>query len=128
MKYVILILVAIVQLFPLYWLIVFSLKSNVEIFGENVIGLPQSWRFENYVEAVTTSEIGRYFGNSVFYSAATVIISGILTAMAAYAIGVPNSTSMPSFIQYWNAIISNKSRVLRTPKNAMSTNGKVSSR
>jgi len=85
-KYVILILVAIIQLFPLYWLITFSLKSNVEIFGENVIGLPQSWRFENYVEAITKSEIVRYFLNSVFYSAATVVIAGILTAMAAYAI------------------------------------------
>lgn len=86
LKYVILIIIAIIQLFPLYWLITFSLKSNVEIFGENVIGLPQNWRFENYIEAFTKSEIVRYFLNSVFYSAATVVIAGLLTAMAAYAI------------------------------------------
>lgn len=85
-KYFFLIIVALIQLFPLYWLITFSLKSNIEIFGENVIGLPQSWRFENYIEAVTKAGIMRYFFNSVFYSVITVFIAGLITAMAAYAI------------------------------------------
>jgi len=85
-KYFFLIVVALIQLFPLYWLITFSLKSNIEIFGENVIGLPQSWRFENYIEAVTKAGIMRYFFNSVFYSVITVFIAGLITAMAAYAI------------------------------------------
>lgn len=44
-KYIALILVAVIQIFPLYWLITFSLKSNVEIFGENVIGLPGKLAF-----------------------------------------------------------------------------------
>ena len=85
-KYFFLIIVALIQLFPLYWLITFSLKSNIEIFGENVIGLPQSWRFENYIEAVTKAGIMRYFFNSVFYSVITVFVAGLITAMAAYAI------------------------------------------
>ena len=85
-KYFFLIVVALIQLFPLYWLITFSLKSNIEIFGENVIGLPQSWRFENYIEAVTKAGIMRYFLNSVFYSVITVFVAGLITAMAAYAI------------------------------------------
>ena len=85
-KYFFLIIVALIQLFPLYWLITFSLKSNIEIFGENVIGLPQSWRFENYIEAVTKAGIMRYFLNSVFYSVITVFVAGLITAMAAYAI------------------------------------------
>ena len=90
LKYFFLVVVTLIQIFPLYWLLTFSLKSNVEIFGENVIGLPQSWRFENYVEALTKSEILRYFLNSVFYSAVTVIVAGLLSAMAAYAIARMN--------------------------------------
>ena len=86
LKYFYLIVVALIQLFPLYWLITFSLKSNIEIFGENVIGLPQSWRFDNYLEAVTKAGIMRYFFNSVFYSVITVFVAGLITAMAAYAI------------------------------------------
>lgn len=85
-KYIALIVVAVIQIFPLYWLITFSLKSNVEIFGDNVIGLPQHWRFENYTEALTKSSLIRYFFNSVFYSAVTVLVAGLLSAMAAYAI------------------------------------------
>lgn len=83
---IVLIIIAVLQLFPLYWLITFSLKSNVEIFGENVLGLPQSWRWVNYKTALTDAGILRYFFNSVFYSATTVIVAGLVTAMAAYAI------------------------------------------
>lgn len=85
-KLIMLILIAITQLFPLYWLVTFSLKGNAEIFGDNIIGLPQSWRWENYYRAFTQTNILRYFLNSVFYSAVTVIVAGILSAMAAYAI------------------------------------------
>lgn len=85
-RFIILTLIAVVQLFPLYWLITFSLKSNGEIFGDNIIGLPQMWRWENYIKAFTQTSLVRYFLNSVFYSGATVIIVGILSAMAAYAI------------------------------------------
>lgn len=90
LKMGVLILIAITQLFPLYWLITFSLKSNTEIFGENVMGLPQSWRFVNYQTALNDGGILRYFLNSVFYSAATVLAVAILTAMAAYAIARMN--------------------------------------
>lgn len=84
--FMILAFIALAQLFPLYWLITFSLKSNIEIFGENVIGLPQSWRWINYRTALTDGGILRYFMNSVLYSAVTVFVTGLITAMAAYAI------------------------------------------
>ena len=43
---------ALVNLFPLYWMFTFSLKSNDEIFGENIIGLPKEWIWSNYTEAL----------------------------------------------------------------------------
>jgi len=82
----ILIIVAFAQLFPLYWLITFSLKSNIEIFGENVIGLPQNWRWINYKTALSDGGILKYFLNSVIYSGVTVLVTGIVSSMAAYAI------------------------------------------
>ena len=66
-KFIVLLLIALTQLFPLYWLITFSLKSNTEIFGENVIGLPKVWRWDNYITALSSSNLIRYFLNSVFY-------------------------------------------------------------
>lgn len=81
-----LVVIAFLQLFPLYWLITFSLKTNNEIFGDNVLGLPRFWRWQNYAAAFAEGGILRYFINSVLYSALTVTISGILTAMVSYAI------------------------------------------
>ena len=85
-KFTILLLIAITQIFPLYWLITFSLKSNTEIFGENVIGLPKVWRWDNYVKALSSSNLIRYFLNSVLYTVVTVAVAGIIAAMAAYAV------------------------------------------
>ena len=83
-KFTILLLIAITQIFPLYWLITFSLKSNTEIFGENVIGLPKVW--DNYVTALSSSNLIRYFLNSVLYTVVTVAVAGVIAAMAAYAV------------------------------------------
>lgn len=85
-KFTILLLIAITQIFPLYWLITFSLKSNTEIFGENVIGLPKVWRWYNYVTALSSSNLIRYFLNSVLYTVVTVAVAGVIAAMAAYAV------------------------------------------
>ena len=42
----------IINLFPVYWMFTFSLKSNPEIFGDNVIGLPKEWLWSNYTKAM----------------------------------------------------------------------------
>lgn len=89
-RFIVLSIIAVAQLFPLYWLITFSLKSNVEIFGENIIGLPREWRFENYITALSNSSVFTYFMNSVFYSVTTVIVVAIITSMASYAIARMN--------------------------------------
>lgn len=90
LRFLVLSLIALSQLFPLYWLLTFSLKSNGEIFGSNIVGLPETWRWENYIKAFTQTSLVRYFMNSVFYSATTVIVAGMLAAMAAYAIARMN--------------------------------------
>lgn len=86
-KMIILILVAVIQLFPFFWLILFSLKSNTEIFDpEKILSLPEVWHFENYSMALQGGSIVRYFFNSVLYSVVTVVVSGLLAAMAAYGL------------------------------------------
>ena len=37
---------AAIQIFPIYWLFTFSLKSNSEIFGGNALGLPKEWMWQ----------------------------------------------------------------------------------
>ena len=84
--HIILFLWAVIQIFPLYYLLTFSLKSNEEILGKNIIGLPQQWRWVNYVEVFTSSNILRYFLNSMFVTVVVIIITIVVALMASYAL------------------------------------------
>ena len=83
---VVLMLVAAIQLFPLIWLLFFSLKSNAELFGDNILGLPREWLWSNYIAVLKSSNIFRYFTNSVVITVVTIIITNVLSAMVAYAL------------------------------------------
>ncbi|MBR1822072.1 MAG: carbohydrate ABC transporter permease [Clostridia bacterium] len=83
--YVVLILWAFISLFPVYWMLTFSLKTNPEIFGENVIGLPKYWVWGNYTRALNTGDMPRYFLNSVIVAVATILITLLASVMATYA-------------------------------------------
>ena len=81
-----LLIIALIQVFPLFWLFTFSLKDNNEIFGGNVAGLPQHWRFGNYVTAFFQENVVQYFLNSVLVTVATILITVLLGATTAYAV------------------------------------------
>ena len=84
--YIILILWAVISLFPVYWMLTFSLKTNTEIFGENVAGLPREWVWDNYVRAFHTGNMPRYFLNSLIVAISTIFITLAASVMATYAI------------------------------------------
>lgn len=77
---------AVIQLFPLFWLITFSLKDNTQIFGENIMGLPNPWVFENYVEALKNAKVGTYLLNSLIVTGSTILLTILTSTMASYAI------------------------------------------
>ncbi len=77
---------ALIQIFPLLWLVTFSLKTNKEIFGENVLGLPETFMWSNYVKAFSGSNLLLYFRNSVVVTVITIIISTTFSLMASFAL------------------------------------------
>ncbi|MDC3412101.1 carbohydrate ABC transporter permease [Aquibacillus sp. 3ASR75-11] len=83
--YVCLSLVAVFQIFPLVWLVIFSLKGSREIFASPPLSLPEELKWENYVK-VWEGDIGVYFLNSVWYTLAAIIITVLLASMATFAI------------------------------------------
>ncbi|MBO4809194.1 MAG: carbohydrate ABC transporter permease [Lachnospiraceae bacterium] len=83
---VFLVIWAFINLFPIYFMFTFSLKSNEEIFGKNVIGLPHDWLWSNYSSAMKTGNMGLYFLNSVLVTVAATAITVIAAMMATYAI------------------------------------------
>jgi len=86
LKYSVLVLVAVIQLFPLYWLFTLSLKNNPEIMGGNALSLPPVLRWENYEYIFANANIGTYLKNSVIVTGATIAFSTVLATMASFAI------------------------------------------
>ena len=86
LSYIVLVLWAFISIFPVYWMLTFSLKTNEEIFGENVIGLPKYWVWENYTRAMNTGNMPLYFLNSVIVAVSTILITLLAAVMATYAI------------------------------------------
>ena len=84
--YIGLILWMVINLFPVYWMFTFSLKDNDEIFGKNIIGLPQHWLWSNYTQALSTGHMGRYFLNSTIVAVATILITLAVALMATFAL------------------------------------------
>jgi raffinose/stachyose/melibiose transport system permease protein len=84
--YAVLIIWTVASLFPIYWMLSFSLKNNSEIFGGNIVGLPQNWLFANYKGAFDSGRLGVYFLNSIIVTALTIIFTVLSAAMASYAI------------------------------------------
>jgi len=80
-----LIIWGLICLFPVYWMFTFSLKSNAEIFGANVIGLPTQWLWQNYTRAMGVGHMNVYFVNSFIVTVTAIIIVIIASFMATYA-------------------------------------------
>lgn len=76
----------VIQLFPLIYLFLFSLKSNNEIFLGNVMGLPENWLWSNYSRVLSNSDLPLYLMNSVIVTTATIFFIVLLGGSAAYAI------------------------------------------
>jgi raffinose/stachyose/melibiose transport system permease protein len=77
---------AVIQIYPLVWLALFSLKDNSEIFGGNIAGFPKTPKWENYPDALKQGGVLIYFFNSLLVTGITIVITVLLSSTTAYAI------------------------------------------
>jgi multiple sugar transport system permease protein len=82
---IVLFLLACSMLIPFIWMISTSLMSELEVYQFPPKFLPTSWRWSNFIEAMTLQPFGRFFLNSAIVAAASVIGQLIFCSMAAYA-------------------------------------------
>ena len=83
--WVVLVLVAVIQLFPLIWLVDFSLGSSNEMFTNGLLIIPETIRFDNYVKAFVDGNFLHYLKNSVLINTLAVLLVLIISIMAAFA-------------------------------------------
>jgi raffinose/stachyose/melibiose transport system permease protein len=82
-KWAVLVFFLISTFIPLVWLLVGSLKTNLELQTEP-FSFPDVPQFSNYVEAVEISGLHRLFVNSVLVSGLSTVINLLIVSMAAY--------------------------------------------
>ena len=83
--YAFLILMAVIVLFPFYWMIISSLKT----LDEYRLSVPTFWpkkiMLSNYVDAFTTASLGQLFINTMIVGVVSTILSLIITVLSAFA-------------------------------------------
>lgn len=78
--------VAVFQLFPLVWLLLFSLKNNQEAFGLPPLALPADPKWENYAKVWSAGNLDVYFFNSVWITLVSTAATILLGSFVTYAI------------------------------------------
>lgn len=85
LTYLFLTIMALIILFPFYWMIISSLKT----LDEYRMSIPTFWpkivMFSNYAEAFTVGKLGRLFLNTVLVGLVSTILSLVITVISAFA-------------------------------------------
>ncbi|MFC2470711.1 carbohydrate ABC transporter permease [Lachnoanaerobaculum gingivalis] len=83
--YTFLIIMAIIFIMPMLFTIISSLKTKLDIFSDP-FALPKNPQWSNYFIAWKDANMSAYFINSVIQSGSTVILTSLISTMAAYAL------------------------------------------
>ncbi|MDE7161537.1 MAG: carbohydrate ABC transporter permease [Anaeroplasmataceae bacterium] len=83
--YFLLFVLAIVIVFPFYWMIISSLKTQDEYYWSKPTFFPQTLDWVNYGEAWASADFGRYMINTILVGVVSTILSVIITILAAFA-------------------------------------------
>lgn len=83
-RYLFLIIVAVVVLFPFYWMIISSLKTLAEYRLNVPTFWPKQIMWSNYAEAFTAANLGVLFKNTVIVGVVSTILSLVITVLTAF--------------------------------------------
>lgn len=84
--YVLLVIWALIVLFPFYWMVLTSVKDygayNSEYIPKFITLEPT---IQNYIDAFSAVSLGKYFANTIIFTAFTTLIMLVVTVFSAYA-------------------------------------------
>ena len=83
--YLFLAIMAVIVVFPFYWMIISSLKTLKEYELKNPTFFPQEFHWENYANAFNKANMGRLFLNTLFVGVVSTLLSLVVTILAAFA-------------------------------------------
>ncbi|MET0438563.1 MAG: carbohydrate ABC transporter permease [Devosia sp.] len=78
-------LVALLFLFPFFWMVTNAVRSNAEVTAIPVRILPHVFEWDNFAKAWTQLPFGRFFFNSMFVASSVTVITVIVSCLSGYA-------------------------------------------
>jgi raffinose/stachyose/melibiose transport system permease protein len=84
--YVALLTFAVMQLFPLIWVASYSLQKSGDLFGPELLKLPVSPQWDNYVRAFRDGKVLQYSMNSLYVVSVSTALSTALAFCLGYAL------------------------------------------
>ena len=100
--YILVYLYALFLLVPMYFIIVTALKSGGEV-SANPLGLPETLRFGNFVEAFIRGRIGLYAMNSIIVTVTSVVLVLVNAIIVSFGIHKLEGKKTGAFI--YNGLI-----------------------
>ncbi|MGE4584513.1 MAG: carbohydrate ABC transporter permease [Sphaerochaeta sp.] len=83
LKWILLIALLSIALLPLFWLLVSSLRTNLEL-QTNPFGWPAKLQWGNYAKALSMASLPRLLFNSIVVAASAVVLNSLVTAMGSF--------------------------------------------
>lgn len=85
-KKIIIVLVVIVDAYPIFWLFTSALKKSSEFITNPSYALPEGFYLDNFVKAWTKGSMGLYFKNSIIYTALALVFIVIFSMSIGFAV------------------------------------------
>lgn len=96
------ILCALLWAFPLYWGVISSLKPEDEVVRPYIELWPDTLTFQHYVHAITATQIGAWYMNSVTVAVGVTVITIVTSMLCGYAL---SQLSFPGRKALWWLIL-----------------------
>lgn len=84
-KYFMLIIFAIITVFPFYWMIASSLKTSFEVIQTPPTMIPETAMWGNYAKAFEMAPFGRYFINTIIVTGLSIVFTVTIAIISAFA-------------------------------------------
>jgi multiple sugar transport system permease protein len=86
LSYTVLVLLAIVVLFPFYWMTITSFKTEEQMRSIVSMFWPKPFAIENYQQLLAKTEFAAWYGNSVFVAVSSTLLATAVGTIGAYAL------------------------------------------
>ncbi len=83
--YLFLFVLAVIMIFPFYWMLISSVKTIDEYYLTVPTFWPQDFVFSNYIDAWQKAPFGRYMLNTIIVGVTSTFVSLFITILAAFA-------------------------------------------